>query len=197
MKASGFINQEDTMSTIHRERDTADRVVGSHESTEEHTRAAEFIAAGVRIAIGWVFLWAFLDKTFGLGHDTVSKQAWIHGGSPTAGFLGFATKGPFESMYHNIAGQAWADWLFMIGLLAIGTGLILGVAMRASAAAGVAMLVLMWSAVLPPANNPFMDDHLIYAGVLVLLVALNAGRAFGLGRLWERQEVVRRYRALR
>ena len=54
----------------------------------------------------------------------------------------------------------WADWLFMIGplsLLGIGLALVLGFTMRIAASAGVAMLVLMWSAVLPPANNPFMD----------------------------------------
>jgi len=48
----------------------------------------------------------------------------------------------------------WADWLFMIGLLGIGLALVLGFTMRIAASAGVAMLVLMWSAVLPPANNP-------------------------------------------
>ena len=48
----------------------------------------------------------------------------------------------------------WADWLFMIGLLVIGLALVLGFTMRIAASAGVAMLVLMWSAVLPPANNP-------------------------------------------
>ncbi len=34
---------------------------------------------------------------------------------------------------------------------------------------------MMWSAVLPPENNPFMDDHLIYAQVLVVLALAAAG----------------------
>jgi thiosulfate dehydrogenase (quinone) large subunit len=66
---------------------------------------ARFIAAVTRISLGWVFLWAFLDKAFALGHETgVDPQtgavdyfgpaAWIHGGSPTAGFLGHAVDGP-------------------------------------------------------------------------------------------------------
>ena len=78
----------------------------------------------------------------------------------------------------------------MLGLLGIGVGLVLGIAMRASAGAGAVMLVMMWSVVLPPANNPFMDDHLVYAAVLVLLAALGAGHTFGLGRVWERLPVV-------
>src|SRR5690349_13902643 len=65
-----------------------------------------------RISLGWVFLWAFLDKTFGLGHATPSKDAWIDGGSPTFGFLSFGAAGPFKGAYNSIAGDAWADWLF-------------------------------------------------------------------------------------
>src|SRR5262245_8713023 len=80
-------------------------------------RATRYVFAGVRIALGWVFLWAFLDKLFGLGHETTSKAAWVNGGHPTLGFLKFGAKGPFTSFYHSIAGAAWADWLFMLGLL--------------------------------------------------------------------------------
>jgi thiosulfate dehydrogenase (quinone) large subunit len=35
--------------------------------------AARYVFAGVRLALGWTFLWAFLDKLFGLGHETTSK----------------------------------------------------------------------------------------------------------------------------
>jgi thiosulfate dehydrogenase [quinone] large subunit len=58
-----------------------------------------------RLAMGWVFLWPFLDKTFGLGHETASADAWINGGSPTSGFLGHATSGPLSSFYQSIAGS--------------------------------------------------------------------------------------------
>ena len=85
----------------------------------------------------------------------------------------------------------------MIGLAGIGVALMLGVAMRIAAASGALMLVLMWTAVLPPANNPFMDDHLIYAGCSLLLAALGAGRTLGLGTWWESQPLVRRHGWLR
>jgi thiosulfate dehydrogenase [quinone] large subunit len=58
--------------------------------------------------------------------------------------------------------------------------------MRIAVTSAVALLVMMWSAVLPPANNPFMDDHLIYAATLVLLALIGAGRIWGLGAMWER-----------
>src|SRR5829696_1447309 len=50
------------------------------------TGAAKFLAV-FRVVLGFEFLWAFLDKTFGFGYATPSARAWIHGGSPTKGFL--------------------------------------------------------------------------------------------------------------
>jgi len=162
----------------------------------------------LRLSLGWVFLWAFLDKVFALGLatgrdaetgavDRFGDAAWIHGGSPTLGFLKFGTDGPLAGFYQSFAGAAWADWLFMLGLVGIGAALMLGVAMRIATVAGVAMLVMMWSAVLPPANNPFMDDHLVYALTLVALLLAGAGKTLGLGRAWERLPVVRRNAFLR
>ncbi len=154
--------------------------------------AVRYLLAGIRLALGWVFLWAFLDKTFGLGHDTTSAKAWIHGGSPTKGFLGSAAKGPLTGFYHSLAGTTFADALFMIALVAIGTALILGIGMWLAATGGAVLTVMMWSAVLPPASNPFLDEHLIYAAVLVVLAFLGAGRTLGLGRLWATTPLVRR-----
>jgi hypothetical protein len=37
--------------------------------------------------------WPFLDKAFGLGHETASTDAWISGGNPTEGFLSHSRKG--------------------------------------------------------------------------------------------------------
>lgn len=84
----------------------------------------------------------------------------------------------------GFAGAGWADWLFMIGLLGIGVALIRGIAMRIAAASAAVMLIMMWSAVLPPANNPFMDDHILYALVVILLALIGAGTTLGLGRVW-------------
>ncbi|MCW3815171.1 DoxX family protein [Micromonospora sp. DR5-3] len=160
-------------------------------------KALRYVLAGLRIALGWTFLWAFLDKMFGLGHETAAKAAWINGGSPTKGFLAFGTAGPFQGFYQGIGGAAWADWLFMLGLLGIGVALLLGIGTRIAAVAGGLLLVMMWTAVLPPANNPFMDDHLIYAGVLAVLALVGAGDTLGLGRVWARLPIVQRLPWLR
>ena len=65
--------------------------------------------------------------------------------------------------------------------------------MRIAAGSGALLLVMMWTAVLPPANNLFMDDHLIYAMVLVALAALGAGATLGLGRRWEQLPIVQKH----
>ncbi len=178
---------------------TAIDTLGAETVRERTTRkrATRYLLAGLRLALGWIFLWAFLDKLFGLGFATEAKNAWINGGSPTKGFLTFGAAGPFQGFYNGIGGAAWADWLFMLGLAAIGTALMLGIGVRVAAAAGGLLLVLMWTAVLPPANNPFMDDHLVYAGVLALLAVTNAGDTWGLGRTWARLPIVRRLAWLR
>jgi thiosulfate dehydrogenase (quinone) large subunit len=198
------------MATIHRH--NADHATtaatAEHEPVVTVSGALAKALAALRLAFGFTFLWAFFDKLLALGFatgrdpvtdnvDRFGDAAWINGGSPTEGFLKFGADGPFKDFYNNIAGDAWADWLFMLGLLGIGVALILGVFMNLATAAGVVLLVLMWSAVLPPENNPFMDDHLIYAGTLVLLALLGAGRWFGLGALWERVPFVKRSQILR
>ena len=163
----------------------------STESSPDRGSAAAYVWAVARLALGWIFLWAFLDKTFGLGHNTTDGKAWVNGGHPTEGFLKAGTKGPFADLYQSMAGAALTDWLFMLGLAAIGTALILGIGMRIATGAGALLMVLMWSAVLPPAGNPFMDDHLIYAVLLVGLALVRAGDTLGLARWWNSTGVVR------
>ncbi|MGP4096886.1 hypothetical protein [Nonomuraea sp. KM90] len=143
----------------------------------------DYVWAAARISIGWVFLWAFLDKTFGWGLATPAGRAWIEGGSPTTGFLKGTGENALGGFFLGLAGLAWVDWLFMAGLLGIGLALVLGIGTRIAAVAGTLMLALMWAAELPLANNPFMDEHIIYAIVLIGLALTGAGGTLGLGNL--------------
>ena len=194
------------MAVTHHNRTTESVVSGAPEAT--HTTAFRRALATLRIAFGITFLWAFLDKAFALGFHTgaitdpetgartgidffAKDAAWFNGGSPTEGFLKFGADGPFQSFYNRIAGDAWADWLFMLGLLGIGLALTLGIGMRFAAAAGALLYVLMWTVVLPPDNNPVLDDHLLGAISLVVLALAHAGDTWGLGKPWSRTAVVR------
>lgn len=164
------------------------------------TRTASRALAVLRISTGFVFLWAFLDKTFGFGYATPVERAWINGGSPTKGFLSNVEVGPLQSFYHSIAGTWYANWGFMLGLLGIGVALILGVGLRIAAGASVALMALMWIAEYPidalGSTNPVMDYHLIYAIVTVVLALTYAGHAWGLGRWWAGRRLVQRNRWL-
>ena len=168
--------------------------------------------AVLRIAFGLTFLWAFFDKLLALGFatgrsvnpetgaetvDRFGDAAWINGRSPTEGFLKFGADGPFKDFYNDIAGAAWADWLFMLGLLGIGLALTLGIGMRLAAIAGALLYLLMWTVVLPPENNPVLDDHILGAITLVALAALNAGNTWGLGRTWSSTDLVKSRAILR
>ena len=153
-------------------------------------RSVWYALAATRILLGFTFIWAFLDKLFGLGYATPVAKAWINGGSPTTGFLKNAG-GPFADVFNSLAGQAWVDWLFMAGLLGIGLGLILGIGVRISVVAGSVLLFMMWMASLPLDNNPAIDDHIIYiATLLVIGYGINNQRWSLAGR-WQKLPIIK------
>jgi len=186
------------------------------------TQAAttKYWAAVARIAIGFVFLWAFLDKNFGLGYATPSEGAWQLGtgdGDPTFGFLKFGVASdsslffiPTGDFFTGLRpGEApdpgyWTNWLFMAGLLGIGVALILGVFMRIGSISAAVMLMLMYLAAAPWAqyqneagenqsNNPIADEHLAYAIFAILLMLITAERTWGLGKWWQSLEFVQKH----
>lgn len=147
-----------------------------------------------RLGMGWLFLWPFLDKVFGLGFATASGKGWIDGASPTLGFLKFGTKGPFAEIYQSMAGHPVVDWLFMVGLLLIGLALIAGVGVKIAGWSGALMLILMYTAgYIPPEHNPFLDDHLMYALFMIGLTLVPSGHWLGCGKKWSETKLVKKY----
>lgn len=153
----------------------------------------EYIWGISRILMGWIFLWAFLDKMFGLGYATTSQGAWINGGSPTAGYLKFAAGGVFEDFYNSLSGNQAVDVLFMGALLLLGMALVLGIGSKMAAIGGGVLVLMLWSSHVPPENNPIIDDHIIYLFLLLGLWRVRAGRAFGLGKWWSQTKLVKRF----
>ncbi len=125
--------------------------------------------------MSFIFLWAFADKTFGLGYATTADKSWLAGGSPTSGFLLHGTHGPLAEFFQSLAGHDIVDWLFMLGLLGIGLGLLLRRYIKWAAIAGIILMLLMYLAAFPSENNPIIDEHVIYLLVLAVLALDSKG----------------------
>lgn len=189
------------------------------EETPETRRGLGVVMGLLRLSMGWIFLWAFLDKAFALGFSTgrvVNEEtgastidffgdaAWINGGSPTAGVLGFAMKGPFTDFYQTITGfqmteagptsAAWVDWVYMGSMLFIGLALILGIGVKLASIGGIVWMAIFYTATsIWPEFNPFVDDHVVQVLVLAALFLANAGIYLGLGKVWQRTELVKKH----
>lgn len=174
-----------------------------------HSTARRALAV-LRIGFGVTFLWAFFDKLLALGFatgknpetgavDRFGPDAWINEGNPTYGFLSFGVPedNPFRDFFNGIAGDAWTNWLFMIGLAGIGFALLFGVGIRIAGLAGAVMYLLMYAASLPLENNPVIDDHLAGAITVVVLAVTLAGDTWGFGKAWAKTDLVRRFPVLR
>ena len=156
-----------------------------------------------RIALGFIFLWAFLDKLIGLGFSTcrtvaedgsfsiavMCEKAWLKGGHVTEGYLvyGGNPNSPFNEFFVNLGAQRWTDWIFMIGLLGIGLALMLGIGTKIAAYSGTAMLLFMYMTQMWPSTNPILDDHIVYALALIGIVFVELGyQAIGFGKPWRK-----------
>ena len=159
-----------------------------------------------RIAIGFIFLWAFFDKLFGLGFstcrtvaedgtytiDVMCDSAWINGARITEGYLG-SSSGPFADFFKDLGQQAWTDWPFMLGLLGIGFALMSGVGQKIVLFAGPLMLTFMymshyWPGTAGAANNPFVEDHMVQALAIIGIVLVELGhQSIGFGTWWRKK----------
>ncbi|MGB3184315.1 MAG: hypothetical protein WBG36_00585 [Ornithinimicrobium sp.] len=157
---------------------------------------ARMLLGVLRILFGFIFLWAFLDKLLGLGKATPSENAWVNGGDPTFGYLA-NNEGTFSSFFTSLAGQEWVTWLFMLGLLGIGLALITGAGMWIAAVTGGLLYLFMWFAAWPLENNPFVDDHLTGALIVVFFALAGAGDTLGIGKWWKQTALVQRVPVLR
>lgn len=157
-------------------------------------QSKENIIGGLlRVSMGFIMIWPFFDKLFGLGLSTPAAKSWLAGGSPTTGFLTAAVKGPFAPVFHSMAGNPLVDWIFMLGLLLIGMALILGIGMKIAGYSGALMMFFMWLSVLFPETNPILDEHFIYLLVFLGFTQMKADSQPGLGKWWSKTSLVKKY----
>lgn len=153
----------------------------------------------LRLLLGWSFLWAFLDKLFGLGFSTCRvtddagaatnsidfgcDAAMINGGSPTYGLLEFGTQssetgGLFRWMASSGPDTiGWADVAFMLALLLGGVALMLGIGTRIAAIGAALLMLFMFLAIdVWPENNPVNSSHTIEMAAFLGIATVGPGR---------------------
>ena len=146
----------------------------------------------LRLLLGFTFLWAFLDKFFGLGFATCRAEssdidylcdaAMVKGGSPTWGFLTFGTvDSKTGNLFDWMASSGpdsigLADVGFMAALLLGGLALLLGVGVRTAAIGGAILIFFMYLAGdVWPTNNPLVDSHMIETVAFLGIATVGAG----------------------
>ena len=135
------------------------------------SRTARIILAVLRVALGWVFLYAGITK--------LMNPAWS-----AAGYLTHAQA--FTGLYGWFASSANIGWVNAVnewGLTLLGVSLILGIGVRLSSVLGIGLMALYYLPLgfpHPSATAYIVDEHVIYASVLLLFAVLRAGRAHGL-----------------
>lgn len=132
----------------------------------------------LRIATGWLFFYAGITK--------VLDPAWT-----SAGYLAGAKT--FTGFYQFLLQPGVlpvVDFLNQWGLTLIGAALILGIFVRLSSAAGILLMLLYYLPILqfpyPNEHAYIVDEHIIYITALLVLAAFNAGKTWGLGKLFGR-----------
>src|SRR5205807_7565126 len=143
-----------------------------------------------RLLMAWTFLYAASHQVFNPKFSA-------------AGFLSHTKT--FHDVYAVLATPA-ADpaltFLVSYGHLLIGLSLLVGLMVRVSAAFGVALLLMYWTAhmdwpFIENANNFIIDYHIVYATVMGYLFARHAGHVWGLDAWLEKTTFVQQHPALR
>ena len=112
----------------------------------------------------------------------------------SAGYLRTAT-GPFESIFHRLAGVAWldkVDLLIVAGLVLVGLSLLLGLFTQAGCVGAILLLALFYFSYMPlqgvsqaGAEGAYLivNKNLIEAAAVLVLWSFRTGRIAGLDLL--------------
>jgi len=142
----------------------------------------------LRLSLAWVFLYAASHQIFG--------------GFSVIGFL--STTKTFHWLFGPMTVEPFASILsFLVGYghLLIGLSLLTGLLVRISAIFGIGIMLIYWLAhmdfpYISDTTNFLVDEHIIFALVLGLLVVVRAGHIWGLDAWAEKQSTVSHNRAL-
>jgi len=132
---------------------------------------SKLILSITRVAMGWLFLYAGLTKVF--------NPEWS-----AAGYLGNAKTFPeFFNWFLRPEILPFTNLVNEWGLTLLGVSLILGVFVKYSGYLGALLMLLYYFSALDfpkiGANSYLVDEHIIYALILLYLVLVKAGDYWG------------------
>lgn len=159
----------------------------AYRSTVEYSeRYVAATALTLRILLGWVLFYSGITK--------VLDPSWT-----AAGYLENAVPpgNPFVGAWSVFATLPATDLLVQWGLTLTGIGLLFGAFVRWNALWAAAMMVLFWASSLPLEHAVVIDEHVVYAVVLVSLAALDAGKVAGADAYLSTTDLVRENAVLR
>lgn len=143
----------------------------------------------IRLTLGWLMFYAGITKVLDPEWTSVG---YLKGAKTFAGFYAWLTAPGVIDVVDVL--NAW-------GLTLLGVSLILGLFVRLSSLLGAALMLLYWFPVLDfpwVAHGFLVDDHVIYAAVLLHLAAVKAGRiGWGLESRCEKLPICAKYPKLR
>jgi thiosulfate dehydrogenase (quinone) large subunit len=153
------------------------------------TKFQKLVLFLLRVAMGWVMFYAGITKIL---NPVWSAEGYLKG---TSTFVG---------LYNRLLSQDILPFVNFInewGLTLLGISLILGIGVRLSSLLGAVLMLLYYFPVLDfpiiPPHSYIVDDHIIYALVLLFFAAVKAGRIMGLENWCSNLPICRRFPRLR
>lgn len=134
----------------------------------------------LRVSMGWVYLYA-------------GSKLLLNPSNSAAGYLQGAKT--FTGIYHWLAGSDIVSVITFINewaLFLLGVSLVLGIFVRWSSILGAILMLLFYFPVLQfpyiGTTSFIIDEHIVYALVLILLGALGAGHIWGLDKFFSKSK---------
>ncbi len=162
----------------------------------ENKEIGEYLLAIFRIMLGWIMLWSFFDKLFGLGFQTPAGQGFIDGGSPSS-FVTYVAGGIFGDFFKSLAGNGVIDIILLLGLLALGVALIAGIASKITTVLMTVFLLVMYCLCVPPLDNPLVDYHIMLIIGLWAVHFLGGYDRLSIHGWWKELSLVKRFPILK
>lgn len=126
----------------------------------------------LRVSIGWLMFYAGITKIL---NPAWSAEGYLKGAKTFASFYGWLVTPNILPIVNFVN-----EW----GLALLGISFILGVFTRISSILGAILMMLYYFPILdgfyPNPHSYIVDEHIIYALVLLVLASAKAGRIWGL-----------------